>query len=420
MALLLTCSCGSKVLVDAAKSGPSARCPDCGNSIRVPVDRGGRAMPVPLVSLPVPVADPPARKSRPAPAPRRAEPEPPERRSPWTLILGLLALAVLAGILLWLWLGGKAVDPIVPIDPTPIAPAAPTAVPKVIDDLALVPADAARIVCSKPAAILKVESARKAIADERKRDPNRPDLIARMENESGLKGKDIERVTRVSLGGTEDLSWAVFKTTAPVDPAALRGRLRNPRQKTHLDYPVFTGTDAEGRSVAVGLASPTVLVIGSEAAVQHALGLIARPVVEGPLKPAVEMCRKDSHGILGYHPSKRAAAGDLFGLDLSRLTDIEAVFNTIDLREKKVEGKLRLRTVNKEKAADTLGVVNDWVKTMRFPLLFTKNLPGEQGRRNMQYDTLLANLRFALENEDIVGSVEIAPEVGAVLYSLAN
>ena len=373
----MSCECGEKFNVETTQRGTIVKCPACSNGVKVPDDRGGKAAPRPVLAEVEPMEDDPrivfdcpkcgnAMKARVSYAgrstlcpkcqasvtipDRETRHSGPAKKSSVGLFVGL-------GVGLLLLIGGIIVAVMLMKKDGPGDGFAKAD----IDDLSLVPANAQGLVCLKAATLWQTPAVQKAVLDYRRDNPDKPDLVKRLETESGLKPEEIERVTRVITDASKEEGWTIVKTKKPYDAKALTSRVRNPQTKSHLDSPYVVGVDSQNQPIAFAPVSPSVFVVGKEEGVRQALGLIATPIAKGNLAPVIEMCRKDDHVVFGYNPAAGRVEGSKGGFDLSKLNDMELLSGTVNVREQ-TELNARARADSDEKAEKIRNTTAGWIR----------------------------------------------------------
>ena len=247
--------CGHTMKAAEQHAGRSTRCPKCGAAVTIPAESGPAAGPA----------------TRPAAGPGSR--------------LGLLALLLVVVVALaagaaWWFLG------------RPNGPAGGE-----FDDLALVPANARAVLSVRLAAAWQAPAMQKAMQEVRGMD-----FAQELEAETGVKPTDVERISFVVGDVGRQEGWAVVRTKAAYDSAAIWGRVRNGEEKSHLDRPYIVGQTVEGRPLAMAFVHPRGIVLGNEEGVRKALGLVGSPITRGPLAPVRALCEKEHHFAFGFAP----------------------------------------------------------------------------------------------------------------------
>lgn len=421
MALQMSCECGEKFNVETTQRGTIVRCPACSNGVKVPDDRGGKPAPRPVLAEVEPEEDDPrivfdcpkcgnAMKARVSYAGRstlcpkcqasvtipdkETRHSRPAKKSPVGLFIGL-------GVGLLLLIGGIIVAVMLMKKDGPGGGFAKAD----IDDLSLVPANAQGLVCLKAATLWQTAAVQKAVEDYRRDNPGKPDLVKRLETETGLKPEEIERVTRVITDASKEEGWTIIKTKKPYDAKALTGRVRNSQSKSHLDSPYVVGVDSQDQPVALAPVSPSVFVVGKEEGVRQALGLIATPIAKGNLAPVIEMCRKDDHVVFGYNAGAGRVEGNKNGFDLSKLNDMELLTGTVNVREQ-TELNARARADSDEKAEKIRGITAGWIRGIQTLLAVEVKLgqlfPNARTEQAKRESKLLKAVKLSAEGNEVV------------------
>ncbi len=421
MALQMSCECGEKFNVETTQRGTIVKCPACSNGVKVPDDRGGKPAPRPVLAEVEPEEDDPrivfdcpkcgnAMKARISYAGRstlcpkcqasvtipdkETRHSRPAKKSSVGLFVGL-------GVGLLLLVGGIIVAVMLMKKDGPGDGFAKAD----IDDLSLVPANAQGVVCLKAATLWQTAAIQKAVENYRRDNPAKPDLVKRLETESGLKPEEIDRVTRVITDVSKEEGWTIIKTKKPYDPKALTSRVRNPQTKSHLDSPYVVGMDSQNQPIAFAPVSPTVFVVGKEEGVRQALGLIATPIAKGNLAPVIEMCRKDDHVVFGYNREAGRLEGSKGGFDLNKLNDMELLSGTLNIKEQ-TELNARARADSDEKAEKIRGITAGWIRGAQTLLAVEigvgKIFPSAKTEQAKRYSKLLDALKLSAEGNEVV------------------
>jgi hypothetical protein len=358
--LRFNCSCGQLMQVKAEYAGRATKCPACGKVLTIP---GGspakeettvqpqpskpapRDLPAaeeePLPSV-LPVEEeedePPPRKSarrdlpaedeeeedepRPRRRPRETEQPPKGRRrfSPWVLIASAVGLLIGLGLGIWLFFfSGPS------------------------GDLALVPADAQGFVTIRAAELWKSVPVQDAV-QAAGRDVT--DALTSLEQATGFKPEDIERVTVVVKDATvkPPSLWVIVTAGKPWDSKKVleaAGMPMTAKNENGVGYHV-----AEGGSGAFCLLSPKTAVFApTEDALKACLAQQDKPTTKGPLAQAIKQVGSKDHIAGGFAIPQQAldplrqqvaAAGPLAGKGTDAL-DIECLwlagnFNGKDLQ----------------------------------------------------------------------------------------
>lgn len=238
----LHCDCGKRLIVNEGHIGRTVRCPTCGKAQVVRAASG--------------------------PAPRRpaGRPGPPGGALP-LLMRGLAVLLLLAAAVTaawWLW-GRQAAE---------------------VDDLALVPTDAAVVVVLDVADLW----GRPAVKDDLAK------LVGLARTNLGLRPDEVRRLSLVAHAPDDRLGWVVIRTLGEIDRPRVLARLGDYQQRVYARRPLYIGTirdetDAE-HEVAVAFVRPDVMVASNQVGVKHALGLLTRRQINpGPLAPVLAEAR---------------------------------------------------------------------------------------------------------------------------------
>lgn len=126
----------------------------------------------------------------------------------------------------------------------------------------------------------KTSAVQKGVKEAEGRDPKVEGPSARMEKAFGLKPAEVERVSAVY--SAEGLAWGVVRTLEPYDRRKILSRLGGAKRGVHRGKQYHTGTDELGRKATVWLASPRVVVVGTEDGVKGCIALATAPVPKGP------------------------------------------------------------------------------------------------------------------------------------------
>ena len=216
----------------------------------------------------------------------------------------------------------------------------PEAVPA-FEDLAFIPANAQGFLSVRVADLWTTPAVQKGRADAKERDPKHSDPAKVMEKAFGLQPIQVERVSVVY--SADGLAWGIVRTRKPVDQKKLLSRLDGVKQGKQY----HTGTDKQGRAVAVWFASPSVVIIGAEDGVKACIALAAKPIPKGPLEPIIALCKGEHHAVVGIDGKKLdGVKGNLL---LSWVTPIQLAWATVDV-DKEVELSIHARAADEKQA----------------------------------------------------------------------
>jgi hypothetical protein len=264
MSASITCSCGKELRIFAHHAGKPMRCPACGVLLTIPsapAAEGGAAGAGAAAATGAGLTG---------------------RRALWPWVAGAAVVLLLGAGLAWWLLGGAG-------GPEP-------------SDLDFVPPDAAGFVRGRVAAIWQVEDARKMIEQARKVKPSE-DPVAWLENNTGLRPDDLDRLTAVFADPDKHEVWFAVRTVKPYDRDALLGRLRDVGKEHYEGTPYFAGETKDGKVLGVYFAGKHVLVAGPEPGLRRCLKFRAGPRGSGPLDEALRRAAGDDHVVGAYNPT---------------------------------------------------------------------------------------------------------------------
>ena len=317
-------------------------CP-CGKELRIPDEHAGRRIMCPAcgASHVAPGPDP-AGDVRPA-TPGQARPA--RRKIPLLLplVLLLVLLAAGAGAYWWFFRGS----------------AGPEAEG---DDLALVPPEAEAFISVRLADLWNTPAAMKAVLKMEEGDPGQ-----KMEEVTGLRPLEVERLTVVVMDSKRRIGWAAVRTRALYDRTKLLKPLQGPTERVHREMRYFLGTATDGEPRAIWFVGSRVVVVGSEEGVRLCLDFAARGSAAGPLTPMIEQARGTHTAVAGLcpkgRPDKKANKIPVLG----ELLEAKRITATLDVNENAVlEGKATMasetaakelvRTINNNRFQITLAL----------------------------------------------------------------
>lgn len=168
----------------------------------------------------------------------------------------------------------------------------------------LLPGNAQMVATIRSAELYRLQAARDALEQSRKRNPKQVDPAAQIERDVGLKPDEVELLHAVGVDADKQLAWVVVKTLAPIDRPKVLGKISDSSEKHHQGRRYYLGKNPVGDEIAVHVAGPQVLVVSGEQGMKLALEQAAKPEVEGPLKPTIGMMETSkSQVIVGLNPA---------------------------------------------------------------------------------------------------------------------
>jgi hypothetical protein len=275
-AIRFACDCGKQMQAKSEHAGKKTKCPDCGAVLTIPgagghsdsfdsgdqghiTDRAGRTDPRRQAAAEDDYDREAPHSRRPAAARGK--------RAVWPWVVGIVAVLLLVGGGLgwFFFLRGKTSP-----------------------DLALVPRDAVGFVSVRVGDWLKTDSGND-LAKVLALNPQ----MAKMEEKTGLKLADIERVTFVMPTEKADDSWAVVSFSKPFDEDKILAAL--PLYKEMMagekTYYVSFGT-------ALYFASSTILIAGAPETIKKYLENKSAPSQSGPLSDALALAEDTKYHIV--------------------------------------------------------------------------------------------------------------------------
>jgi hypothetical protein len=368
-------------------------CPKCGRQMQARAEYTGRTTRCPGCQHQLAIPDLTA--ASPAPAPRAASGP---SRAPRAALVGLAVVALLAGAVAAWRLWPRGAD----------SPG--------VDDLALLPANAQAVMTLRVAEVLDRPAGRKALAQLREK--GRAERATELERALGLRLADVERASVVVIDNDDELGYGVVKTARPYNRAGVLERLRGATEHTHRGQSYFAGQAGAGPITAAAFPGPRVVVLGPERGVQRALEVLAAPVAEGPLAPAIQLARGAPLGVIGLNPS----AGKVEGLRrepaLAFLADVKSGVGTLEGGEKWVLD-LRLAMPDEEGAERLRAKADGSLGPAQFMIRLMKPRGGRQAKGLELADKLLGDLKISREGAEVRGRVETDEETAAALVALA-
>ena len=363
MTAQLRCECGNQLRVTEHHLGRRVQCPGCGKSHLVTSDE--------LTASPSVAGITPTLS-----AARRTIAQP-DRRGKWLLPWLLVLLLVLAaGAATWWFLHR------------------PPSIPEIEgDDLALVPADAQGFGSIRLADLWKTPAMQKAI--EKRDDPG-----ARIEQETGLRPEEVERLSGVSVDIENRTGWVIVRTLTPYDVRKVLSRLHGRRQVSYQDNRYHVGTTPDGSTRALYFAGTRVIVAGTETGVKRCLDFVKRGQMMGPLEPVIALAAEGKHtAVAGVMPPERRLTLPL----MDEVVGITGIDVTLDVSEQvNVDGKARFR--NPDAAKKTQQSIRGRLKLVRLGLVA---LQFQGGQEAVALGRLLDQVKFTQKGNDILVTAHI-------------
>jgi hypothetical protein len=280
------CACGQTCQASPEHAGRKTRCPKCGEVVSIP---GGAAGGVTAAPRAVPMA---AVAQNPDEDFRNEDERPSRNRRgagkkgfPWLWVgLGTGVVAAGVAVALWFLLGGSSAsadfDP-VPRDDQSFA------------DFDLVPRDAQGFVTFRVADALKTDVGKAIWEQVRAKGGNELDV---MQEKTGMKPEDIDRVTIVSVDAQKESMWVIVNTNKAYDRDKLikEGNLKESSHNGGKYYTMRPDT-------AVIFVSDRQAVFGPEKGIKRCLELPKKPA-SGPLDKSLKVASNSKyHFAAGAH-----------------------------------------------------------------------------------------------------------------------
>ncbi|MFO0845528.1 MAG: hypothetical protein U0797_24615 [Gemmataceae bacterium] len=377
------CPCGRKLRIGEHHAGRKVQCPGCG------------------AALVIPPAGPPA------PVSPRIVAKPPSRL-PALILLALLVPGLMgAALTAWWYLSRQTQRP-----------------GEEVSELALIPPDAQGFLRLRVADLWGTKAARAAFEKALDGAPNRPDPIARLRLVTGMRPEQVERVCFTLMDQEQRLGWTVIKTSQPIDAdrvtthigAAPRGDVT-----THAGRDYYTGTDPEGRPIAVCFLGETLMVAGPEGGVKLCLTRLAAPATTpgGPLSEALSFYEQPHQVVGGLDPGKlpRQAAA-LPGLEA--LSALRSLLLTVNVSEEATIG-VRATTGSEEEAKRVLGAARSGLGSARLLLLPMLLKGGDEAKVAGQLLKLLGRIKLEPNREHVLANVQADPDtIASLLVGLSG
>jgi hypothetical protein len=379
MTAQLQCDCGKYLRIPEHHAGRRVQCPSCGkthmmtaeNIAESPMNVGVTAWPA-LTTMSAP----------------------PSIRRTWPHLAGMLLLALAVGAGTWWWLN---------VGSTAASEG---------DDLALIPANAQGIVSIRLADLWKTPAMQKALLKEE-------DPPGQMEEETGLRPENVERLSVVTVDLDNHLTWNLVRTVAPYDAEKVLSRLGNRREGNYHGERYHLGTGVDEKTWAIYLAGTRVLVAGTETGVKHCLDLMREERAgrqSGPLEPIVTQIADGTHTVVvGVYPG----GGPVKMLKTYGLDQMQRGQVFVDVSDK-VELVAMGQCASEDTAKKLQTAIKKQLVVAQAGLGLVGLFGGEKGKMAGSLATLLNEIKFEQKGSEVTATARIddGSSVAATLLAL--
>jgi hypothetical protein len=246
-----------------------------------------------------------------------------------------------------------------------------------VSDLRLLPGNAQVVGTIRSAELYKLQAARDALEQSRKRDPKWVDPAAQLERDVNLKPDEVELLHVVSPDVDLQLAWVVARTVKPIDREKVLSKINGKTEKYEEGRRYYLGKNPVGDEIAVHVAGPNVLVVSDEAGVKLAMKQAARPIADGPQKPTIGLVETSkSKLILGLNPAGGGTKWLEGNAQLKGLAGADWARITLDADDEKATLNLAAKAKDKKGAEELKNSLDGVLALLRgavFLLTFSKD-----------------------------------------------
>jgi hypothetical protein len=373
MSTELVCACGRKLRVSEHHAGRRVQCPGCGVAIVAPAQGAVSAEPQPALK------------------------RPPSRLPALILLALLLPGLVGAAVTGWWYLSRQTPKP-----------------GDEVSDLALVPPDAQAFLRIRVAEAWGNPLVRAAYDKARGGEQKFPDIVARLEQVTGLRPEQVKRVCFVLMDEEQRTGWTLLRTSEPYSVGDVLTRIGRGDEHAHERRTYYTGTDPEGRPIAVSFVSPTLMVAGPEEGVKLCLTRLAGWTAFGQME-ATALYTEPYLVLGGFAQKLGSRQAPLPGLDV--LADVKSVTLTMNAADEATIG-VRATTDSEEQAKKLHAAAQKLLGATRLLLLPMLLQGGDEAKAAGQLLKLAGRIKPELNNQHVLANVQADQETLAALLVL--